>query len=401
MANKRNQHEIEKMDDNHFFTKMDKLYNNNSSNSNQDQVLFSYEKNNISFYQSKQLSSIDKKYPISSHNIICTKFPISKEKQRVRSPISTKINLTEYFNQKENQIKKRSIKTYQNKFDIQKSIHFNVLSHKKDDIDEEDVEEDYAFQNNYILRKQYAGGLFFPSKKARSPLPSNYSMEGWNKLMTYQTPTLKFQSFFGTFNQENGGAKKKKNKLEDFNIDKLIEIGDNYNIKWKPISAFSKNSVDIKLNNKLLKNHKSFTKRSKNINNLQFKLSTNVKKISHVQIKRKKNTNELKTPKNNKTISIKCLKKKDNNEKGDKNRVIINISNKDKDNKVDKKFDPKVSAERRKIIFGGYNNNVKINFKEKRYYGYDDRHNLESNMILNHSYYESIYTKKKNDTDNA
>ena len=32
----------------------------------------------------------------------------------------------------------------------------------------------------------------------------------------------------------------------------------------------------------------------------------------------------------------------------------------------------------------------------KRYYGFDDRHNLEGNVINNHTYYESVYSKKSN-----
>ena len=38
--------------------------------------------------------------------------------------------------------------------------------------------------------------------------------------------------------------------------------------------------------------------------------------------------------------------------------------------------------------------NYDKNIKAKRYYGYDDRNNLEG-TINNHSYFESVYTKKK------
>ena len=40
------------------------------------------------------------------------------------------------------------------------------------------------------------------------------------------------------------------------------------------------------------------------------------------------------------------------------------------------------------------NNKYKNNDKQKnRYYGYDDRHNLED-TINNHTYYESLHSKK-------
>ena len=38
--------------------------------------------------------------------------------------------------------------------------------------------------------------------------------------------------------------------------------------------------------------------------------------------------------------------------------------------------------------------NNQRDYRNKRYYGYDDRHNLEG-PINNHSVYVSVYTKKK------
>ena len=40
--------------------------------------------------------------------------------------------------------------------------------------------------------------------------------------------------------QAKSTSKIKKNQLEDFNIDKLIEIGDNFSNKWKKILSFGK-----------------------------------------------------------------------------------------------------------------------------------------------------------------
>ena len=43
-----------------------------------------------------------------------------------------------------------------------------------------------------------------------------------------------------------------------------------------------------------------------------------------------------------------------------------------------------------------YNKEAKKEIINKRYYGFDDRHNLEGNVINNHTYYESVYSKKSN-----
>ena len=73
--------------------------------------------------------------------------------------------------------------------------------------------------------------------------------------MSYQTPTLKYQSFFGSYirpknvknsSQVKSNSKRKINQLEDFNIDKLIEIGDNCSDKWKNILSFGKKIKSIK-----------------------------------------------------------------------------------------------------------------------------------------------------------
>ena len=72
---------------------------------------------------------------------------------------------------------------------------------------------------------------------------------------SYQTPVLKFQSFYGSFtrqknsrnlNQSKSTSKRTVNQLKDFNIDKLIEIGDNQDNKLKHILSFGNKIKDIR-----------------------------------------------------------------------------------------------------------------------------------------------------------
>ena len=71
----------------------------------------------------------------------------------------------------------------------------------------------------------------------------------------YKTPTLKFQSFYGSFTRQNNSrnlnqvkstSKRTINQIQDFNIDKLIEIRDNQGNKWKNILSFGNKIKDIR-----------------------------------------------------------------------------------------------------------------------------------------------------------
>ena len=114
-----------------------------------------------------------------------------------------------------------------------------------------------------MFKKQETSELFFPSKRTKSPqFVSNNSAKKENEKKndnkmksSYQTPTLKFQSFYGSFtrqknsrnlNQSKSTCKRTVNQLKDFNIDKLIEIGDNQDNKLKNILSFGNKIKDIR-----------------------------------------------------------------------------------------------------------------------------------------------------------
>ena len=83
---------------------------------------------------------------------------------------------------------------------------------------------------NKMYKKQELGDIFFPSKKTYSSPSSTPNKEIINK---YQTHTLKYQSFFGSFSGlknsriKTSSSRIQVNQLNDCNIDKLIEIGKN------------------------------------------------------------------------------------------------------------------------------------------------------------------------------
>ena len=143
--------------------------------------------------------------------------------------------------------------------------------------------------------------LFIPNKRASSPPASRHSGgKKQEKLRSYQTPTLKFQSFFGSFtkqkhskinSQNKYASKKRKNQLEDYNIDKLIEIGDNYENKWTPILSFGKKIKSIK-NKMRLKNKKGHK------NNIIKRIYNNYSKQNNEDENQEKVNNELEISEN-------------------------------------------------------------------------------------------------------
>ena len=151
---------------------------------------------------------------------------------------------------------KRTIKSYKKQFNIQKSDNFNMLSYRPIEYDS-DINLNLNKDRPKIIqmyKKQEVDEIFFPSKRTHSPQSSNQKEEVPNK---YQTHTLKYQSFFGSFNCTKNSrfakstSKLKINQLNDFNIDKLIEIGDKYANLKKPVLPLGKI-----MNNNIIYNNK-------------------------------------------------------------------------------------------------------------------------------------------------
>jgi hypothetical protein len=77
---------------------------------------------------------------------------------------------------------------------------------------------------------------------------------------------------------------------------------------------------------------------------------------------------------NNKIEENKNIKREANEEENYKNKKYTKINNNNTNNQISKRISDK-------------------NFKSKNYYGYDDVNNVEG-AINNHSYFESVYSRK-------
>ena len=278
------------------------FYESDSNNSYKDKKNKSlHHKNFKSNYDSDAISN--SKNSLQKKNIIQEQFTYNytnieenpnNNKKNIQS--NQRICLDSFLRQKSNQVPKRTIKAYQNQFDVEKSDNFNVLSYRPEDYDSNYIKTDSKSKIIQIFKKEDAGELFFPSKHqpSQSPPSSNNSSAKKEQLLSYQTPTLKLQSFFGSYtkknhpknnnNQAKSISKRKINQLEDFNIEKLIEIGDNFS-KMKSILSFGKKINNIKNKNKIKNNNnKYYNEKEKNINKLKTK-----KNINENQIKKRDN----------------------------------------------------------------------------------------------------------------
>ena len=412
-----------------------------------------------------------------------------------------RINLNEQIIPKRNKRKKitKSCKRY---FNIQKKDDFNVLSYKQPEYDT-DISTTLANRNKIIqiYKKQGVDKIFLPSKRTHSP----NIIGNKRKIEKYQFHTLKYQSFFGSFNTSKprkiikSVSKRTINQLHDFNIDKLIEIGDKYAVMHKailPLGKIMNNNIlnfnpnrarknrykipintynncfnyskysKIKTNNNdnsyleedkenIMANNQSCQNRlSKKVmyknttnntkNRESEKISETVRK--YLSFKNEGKNSDIKN--NNNFLESSIVIRRRNNNINNNNRTFIKsqksfdktglfdcdyenqndiipkkkvqkiIKNLNEDLDIDnnsikeikqKKNDDRkenIVKKRKRLSIGDNkkilidingdrtNNKYKNNDKQKnRYYGYDDRHNLED-TINNHTYYESLHSKK-------
>ena len=507
--------------------------NNKKQITFQPKCIFTKQNNNISFYQSnsknsrrtstnnKDLSPLpDGKKPITqkinslsqSQNFGEEKFSYNytslkrensnKINKKVSKENNQRINIDE-INTKY-QKPQRTIKSYKKQFNVEKSDNFNMLSYRPMEYDS-DINLNLNKERPKIIpiyKKQEVDEIFYPSKRTHSPQAPADNEEIKDK---YQTHTLKYQSFFGSFNGSKNSrvaksnSKINANQLNDFNIDKLIEIGNkyvkfgkpvlplgkilnnniiNYNnrIKTKkkipinskqfntyysyeiqPIPNFSKYSkksgnkiIDKNnedLNNNITKDKNRVSKKIISKNILKNTKLDNSNQIINTELSQKRNSrkNTKKVHKNNlekkeenqnieeKEENEKIKKKRANlnssqkhigisdNNKSEKNYIITNIRNEEQNTQNilteqklltddEGKNRTKIKSNEKKIVSNknilvteckkyNKNNRVASNLyykdnKQKNYYGFDERHNLED-TIDNHAYYESIHSKKK------
>ena len=170
-------------------------------------------------------------------------------------------NNSEYITKRNS--RKRIVKSHNKQLNVQKRDDFNVLSYKQPEEDSDITTLGIIpHKKNKIIKiykKQDVEEIFFPSKRTHSPNIINKRKEEVEK---YQTHTLKYQNFFGSFNVDKkykikkSISKKKINQLNDFNIDKLKEIGDKYVNMKKPVLPLGKimNNNILFFKNKIKKN---------------------------------------------------------------------------------------------------------------------------------------------------
>jgi len=178
--------------------------------------------------------------------------------------------------QADEKVQKKDLNSFKNQLDIQKSINFNVLSYRPEDYDSN-------LNKKQTFHKLDIGKAFIPYNRIQTPLSSIHLIQKREQqLKSHQIPTLKYQSFYGCFNGEipnkisnkaKSNSKIKNIHLEEYNLDKLIEIGDNYENKMIPILCFGKKVKNIKkkikLKNSLTKNNSELIKNMQKINNIR------------------------------------------------------------------------------------------------------------------------------------
>ena len=321
----------------------------------------------------------------------------SKENTFEQYYSNDRVDLNKYFNikQAELHLPSRTLKKYKAQYlDVEKSDNFKVLSYRPEDYETDIYKPKKNSKIIQVFKKQEASELFFPSKRARSPPSSPTSAKNSTKKLEkkidnnkfqsfYQAPTLKFQSFFGSFmqpkkaknlNQAKSTSKSRVNQLHDFNIEKLIEIGDNKSNKFGNILSFGKKIKSLKNRHKIKKkliekeNMKYKARTEINTNeetqtpiqriqidskdyNLMRRANNNANKklVCHVQIKRKRNiinnqnlnTNPNKIEQNSK-IDNNINKQYKHNQSLNKNNTVIksrrvNTSNNNTDENIARK----------------------------------------------------------------
>ena len=297
-------------------------------NTFQPKVVFTKQNDNISFYQStsknsyRQIHNNSKKSnqkPINNNkNLINrqqydtspiytygeenfsynytntntnTTYDTKNSSQNSKKDLNLKekrVNLNENFNKKKNKTHKpkRTIKSCKkkNQFNVEKSDNFNVLSYRPIEY-ESDINSNH--DNSKIIqiyKKQDVDEIFFPSKRIQSPLPKVQKSISKEKTEKYQTNSLKHQSFFGSFSslkhskQAKSTSRINVNQLEDFNIDKLIEIGDKYANLCEPVLPLGKrmNNNILYFGNKI-KNFRNKIPVNKNSNNYHYNNNNKLK----------------------------------------------------------------------------------------------------------------------------
>ena len=325
----------------------------------QPKCFLSKQNNNISFFQSTSKStyraskknkcfspSIDNKNIINESSTVITStqsFGEEKFSYNFTSLKGKNTNENDYKNDNKNnerinidelnsKIKKpkRTIKSYQKQYNIQKGDNFNMLSYRPMEYNSDNMNLNKGrTKTNQIYKKQEVDEICYPSKKTYSPQTTIQKEDGKKK---YQTHSLKYQSFFGSFNGYKNSrvtkstSKLKINQLNEFNIDKLIEIGDKYANLKKPVLPLGK----IMNNNIMYHNRVNYNNKIPN-SKIYSKYSYDSQPISDLSkyTKKSKDKNLLERNQNNNNFinEKKRVTKKRISKKSFKNTKIVYTEN--------------------------------------------------------------------------
>jgi hypothetical protein len=216
---------------------------------------------------------------MSERNYVKPYYSISNERDINKLPnrnkinsFNKKININKNIHQTDEKVQRRGLNSFKNQLDVQKSINFNVLSYRPKD-------KDSNHNKMQIFHKFEKGRTYFPINRMQTPLSSRHLTEKKEeKLLSHQIPTLKFQSFYKEkpnkiSNKAKSNSKIRNTHLEEYNLDKLIEIGDNYENKMIPILSFGKKVKNIKkkikLKNCLIKNNSELIKNKQKLDSIR------------------------------------------------------------------------------------------------------------------------------------
>ena len=416
--------------------------NKYSDNSYQPECIIIRNNNNTAFYQSDSRNSYRNKKNLTQNkmkniynftnrnslppqNYIEEKFSYhytngEKDKKNIKStkisPANQRVyvDVDPFLNETNKELPRRTIKSIQNQFDIERSENFRVLSYRPEDY-ESNNKMDGKSKIIQIFKKQDVDELFFPSKRSLSPPSSAHSSDRRKQnLLSYQTPTLKFQSFFGSFTKSkhsNNSSQSKpkaklKNQLDEFNIDKLIEIGDNCSKKYIPILSFGKKVKSIK--NKI--------KKRCNLNKNKFAIQKSCDKIlNHMKDERKENKNLIDITKIYEQKRKNMYKSNYNN--NNNNNMKYNINNNINDN-INKNINGNRMSASKNIVYHGqikrkrnflkntksFNNNeknkylIQNNENNKEDPNINQNINLNNELNNNNNYRKIILSKVKKKT---
>ena len=317
---------------------------------------------------------------------------ISSQTNKISNSNSQRLNLNENMNQN-NKKQKKPIRKNKKQINTRKSDNYKMISYTQ-------IEYNSDINSNLNKKRPNLEKIFQNQDVEKSSYISTKTYSQSHAKDKYQSSTLKSQSFFGSFNSSKNSkssSKINKNQLNDFNIDKLIEIGDKYVNLGKPVLPLG----NIMNNNILYNYYRIKSKKNKipinynsinNITNKKFQFDNISNMNDDVQVDRGNAFKEKKRV-SKKIISKNALK----------NPIYLNDDNKNKPDNVYENKSVKKNFNCNTEIKDVKNvkikkNSIKKFSKEKTYdYKIDDNNNNDyKNQNIQEMPHKKVYQKKSN-----